>query len=116
MIYEVIALVATIILGVLGIELMFWVRSARKLTEEARHTMQSVNAHLPYLLTDVQAVTNLVRLTTEQVGGTVNEAAVSLEELRKNPLRYVTVLLVAAKKVIELWNEIRGRKKEAPDR
>ncbi|GAB6155592.1 hypothetical protein JCM17380_43430 [Desulfosporosinus burensis] len=115
MIYEVCALVATIILGVIGIEVMLWVRSARKLTDEAKQTVKDINTHLPYLLADVQAVTSLVRQTSEQVGGTVNEVAVSLEELRKNPLRFVTVLLLAAKQVIELWNDIRSRKKEAPD-
>jgi uncharacterized protein YoxC len=116
MIYEVCALVATIILGVFGIELMLWVRSARKLTDEAKQTIQDINTHLPHLLSDVQAVTTLVRQTTEQVGGTVNEAAVSLEELRKNPLRFVTGFLLTAKQVIELWNDIRCRKKEAQDR
>lgn len=116
MIYEVCILVATIILGVLGIELMLWVRSARKLTDEAKKTMQHVNSHIPHLLADVQAVTTVVRRTTEQVGGTVNEAAVSIEELRKNPLRFLTVFLMMAKQVTELWEDIRGRKKEAPDR
>ena len=116
MIYEVCILVGTIILGLLGIELMLWVHSARKLTEEAKRTMQNVNAHLPHMLSDVQALTTLVRLTTEQVGGTVNEAAVGLEELRKNPFRFVTVFLLAAKQVVELWDDIRNRKKEAPDR
>ena len=116
MIYEVCALVGTIVLGVLGIELVLWVRSIRKLTDEAKHTIQSVNTHLPSMLDDVQALTSLVRQTTEHVGGTVNEVAVSLEELRKNPLHFVTVFLLAAKQVLELWNEIRGRKKEAPDR
>ena len=116
MIYEVCALVGTIILGVLGVELMFWIRSARKLTDEAKQTIQAINTHLPSMLDDVQAMTTLVRQTTEQVGGTVNEVAVSLEDLRKNPLRFVTVFLLAAKQVIELWNDIRGRKKEAPDR
>ena len=116
MVYEVCALVATIILGMLGIELMLWVRSARKLTDEAKHTMLNINTHLPQLLTDVQAVTSLVRQTTEQLGGTVNEAAVSLEALRKNPLRFVSIFLLATQQVVELWNDIRGRKKEAPDR
>jgi uncharacterized protein YoxC len=115
MIYEVCALVATIILGVLGIELMFWIRSARKLTEEVKQTIQDINTHLPSIFDDVQVMTTLVRQTTEQVGGTVNEAAVSLEELSKNPLRFVTVFLLAVKQVIELWNDIRDRKKEAPD-
>lgn len=113
MVYEVCALVATIILGVVGIELMLWVRSVRKLTDEAKQTIQNINTHLPSMLSDVQAMTTLVRQTTEQVGGTVNEVAVSLEDLRRNPLRFVTVFLVAAKQVIELWNEIRGREKEA---
>ena len=116
MIYEVCVLVATIILGVLGIELMLWVRSTRKLTDEAKQTIQNINTHLPSMLDDVQALTTLVRHTTEQVGGTVNEVAVSIEDLKKNPLRFVTVFLVAAKQVIELWNEIRSREKEAPNR
>lgn len=116
MIYEVCVLVATIILGVLGIELMLWVRSIRKLTDEAKQSIQTINTHLPSMLDDAQALTSLVRQTTEQVGGTVNEVAVSLDELRKNPLHFVTVILLAVKQVLELWNEIRGRKKEAPDR
>ena len=115
MIYEVCVLVVTIILGVLGIELMLWMHSVRKLTDEAKQTIQNINTQLPSMLDDVQALTTLVRHTTEQVGGTVNEVAVSLEDLKKNPLRFVTVFLVAAKQVIELWNEIRGRGKEAPN-
>lgn len=116
MVYEVCALVATIILGVFGIELMLWVRSARKLTDEATQTIKDINTRLPHLIEDVQAVTTLVRVTSEQVGGTVNEVAVSLEELRKNPLRLVTSLMEGAKQVMELWQDIRGRKKEAPNR
>ncbi|SPF37430.1 conserved hypothetical protein [Candidatus Desulfosporosinus infrequens] len=116
MIYEVCVLVATIILGMLGLELMLWVRSVRKLTDEAKQTIQDINIHLPHLLEDVQAVTTIVRQTTEQVGGTVNQAACSLEELQRNPLRFITVFLEAAKQVIELWNNIRSRNKETPDR
>ena len=116
MIYEVCVLVATIILGVLGLELMLWIRSIRKLTDEAKQTMQNINKHLPSMLDDVQVMTTLVRHTTEQVGGTINEAAVSLEELRKNPLRFVTVFLLAAKQVIELWSDIRDRTKEATEK
>jgi len=109
MIYEVCALVAIIILGVVGIEVMLWVRSARKLTDEARKTVQDINTRLPYMLADVQAVTSLVRQTSEQVGGTVNEVAVSLEEMRKNPLRFIAAFLQSVKQLIELWHEIRGR-------
>lgn len=116
MIYEVCVLVATIVLGVLGLELILWVRSIRKLTDEAKQTIQAVNTHLPSMIDDVQVLTSIVRQTTEQVGGTVNEVAVGLEDLRQHPLRFVTVFLVAAKQVIELWNEIRGREKEASDR
>jgi len=116
MIYEVCALVATIILGVIGIEVMFWVRSLRKLTDKAKQTVQEINTHLPHLLTDVQAVTGVVRQTSEQVGGTVNEVAVSLEEMRKNPLRFIAALLESVSQLIELWHNIRGREKDAPDR
>lgn len=116
MVYQVCALVVTIILGVLCIELTLWVRSARKLTNEAKRAIQDVNTHLPQLLEDVQAVTTLVRQTSEQVGGTVNQAACSLEKLQRNPLQLVKVFLDAIKQVMELWQEIRGRKKEAPYR
>ncbi|MDR3541221.1 MAG: hypothetical protein P4L69_09705 [Desulfosporosinus sp.] len=111
MIYEVCVLVATIILGVLGLELVLWVRSVRKLTNEAKQSIQNLNAHLPHLLEDVQAVTAVVRETTEQVGGTVNQAASGLEELQRNPLRFIAVFLESAKQVIELWHDIRSRKK-----
>lgn len=115
MVYEVCAIVATIILGVIGVELMLWVRSARKLTDEAKQTVQNINTHLPYLLSDVQAVTSLVRQTTEQVGGTVNEVAVSLDEIRKNPLRFITTFIESVKHLMALWQDIRGRKREASD-
>jgi|GEM_PF-707458 len=115
MVFEVCALVATIILGVIGVELMLCIRSARKLTDEAKQTVQDINAHLPYLLADAQAVTSLVRQTSEQVGGTVNEVAVSLEEMRKNPLRYITIFLESVKQLMALWQDIRGRKKETSD-
>ncbi|OLN32129.1 hypothetical protein [Desulfosporosinus metallidurans] len=107
MVYEVCALVATIILGVLGLELTFWIRSIRKLTDEAKQTIQDLNTHLPYMLEDVQAVTNLVRQTSDQVGGTVSQVAVSLEEMRKNPIRLVAVFMEAVKQVRELWREVR---------
>ncbi len=107
MVYEVCALVAIIILGVLGLELALWIRSARKLTDEVKQTVQELNTHLPDMLEDVQAVTHLVRQTSEQVGGTMSQVAVSLEEMRKNPLRLVTVFMEAVKKVRHLWREVR---------
>lgn len=107
MVYEVCALVATIIFGVLGIELAIWIRSARKLTDEAKQTLLALNTQLPYMLEDVQAVTKLVRQTSEQLGGTVSEVAVSLEEMRKNPLRIVTMFMAVIKQVKELWREVR---------
>lgn len=106
MVYEVCALVATIILGVLGLELTFWIRSVRKLTDEAKQTIQDLNKHLPGMLEDVQAVTNLVRQTSDQVGGTVSQVAVSLEEMRKNPLLLVTMFMGVVKRVKELWKII----------
>lgn len=107
MVYEVCVLAATIILGVLGIELAFWLRSLRKLTDEVQKTVQDLNTHLPQMLDDVQAVTNLVRQTGEQIGGTMTEVAVSLEELRKNPLRLVSLFRKIVKKVKEQWRELR---------
>lgn len=116
MIYEVCALVATIILGVIGIELGLWIHSARKLTNELKQTVQDLNTHLPHLLDDVQAVTTVVRLTSEQVSSTVNQAASSLGELQRNPLRFIKVFIEAVSQVIGLWHDIRNSKKEAPDR
>lgn len=115
MIYEVCALVATIILGVIGVEIMLWVRSLRKLTDEAKQTVQNINAHLPYLLADVQSVTSVVKQTTEQVGGTINEVAVGLENMRKNPLQFIMVFVESVKQLKALWQEIRGRDKESSE-
>lgn len=115
-IYEVCTLVATIILGVIGIEVMLWIRAARKLTNEAKQMVEDINNYLPHLLEDVQAVTSLVRQTSEQVGGTLNEVAVSLEEMRKNPLRLIAGFTKSIKQLMELWHNIRGREKEAQDR
>lgn len=116
LIYEVCALVGTIILGVLGIELVLWVRSVRKLTDEANQTMQELNSHLPHLLEDVQAVSTLVRYTSEQVGSTVNQAAVSFEELKRNPLGLIAGFTKAARQMMELWQDIREPRKEASNR
>jgi len=116
MIYEVCALVATIVFGVIGIEVMLWVHSARKLTNEAKQTMQDINTHLPSMLADIRAVTGVVRQTSEQLGGTVNEVAVSLEEMRKNPLRFIGVFLQSVKQLIELLHNIRRREQETSDR
>lgn len=109
MVYEVCALVITIILGVIGLELMLWLRSARKFVNEAEQTVRTVNARLPEVVDDMQAMSSLVRKTTEQVGGTVNEVAVGFDELRKNPLSFVTKILLDGKQLLELWKEIRGR-------
>lgn len=109
MVYQVCALVGTIILGVLGIELAIWLHSVRKLTDEAKQTIHDLNTHLPNMLNDVQAVTSLVRQTSEQVGDTLSEVAVSIDNLRKNPLRFVTVIIAGIKQVKELWQEIRQR-------
>ena len=116
MIYEVCALVTTIVLGVLGIELMLWIRSVRKLTNEVKQTIQDVNAHLPHLLEDVQAVAALARQTGEQVGGTVNQVASSLGDLQRNPLRFIKVFFEAVTQVLGLWQDIRNQKKEASSR
>lgn len=115
MIFEVCIIVGTIILGVIGLEVMLWVRSVRKLTDEAKQTVQDINAHLPNVLVDIQSVTGLVRQTSEQVGGTMNEVAVSLEEMRRNPLRWLKVSLEGVKQLMELWQDIRGREKEGAD-
>ena len=112
MIIEVCIVVITIILGVIGLELVLWLRSVRKLVNEAEQTAKTLNAHLPEVAEDIHAVSSLVRQTTEQVGGTVNEVAVGLENLRKNPLQMVSNILAALHQLGELWHEIRSRHQE----
>ncbi|WP_088188290.1 DUF948 domain-containing protein [Desulfosporosinus sp. FKA] len=110
MVYQVCALVATIILGMLGIELIMWIRSLRKLTDEAKDTLEDLNTYLPSLLQDVNVMTNLVRQTTEQVNGTVSEVSAGLERLRKDPLYLLTSFLETIKQLKELWQEFRAKK------
>ena len=116
MVFEVCVLVATIILGMLGIELIVWIRSVRKLTDEVKQTVRELNTYMPAVLEDVKVMTNLVRHTTEQVSGTVSEAAVGFEKLKKDPLHLVAGFLETVKQLMALWQEFRGRKKEAPNR
>jgi prophage DNA circulation protein len=113
MVYEVCVLVATIILGMLGIELILWIHTARKLTAEVNKMIQQVNVSMPSMLEDVKVITGLVKHTTEQVTGTVNEVAGGFERLRKNPLQLMTDFLEIAKKFMVLWQEFWGRKKRA---
>lgn len=113
MVYEVCALVAAIVLGVLGIELALMIRSTRKLINEATKTVVELNHQLPNMLDDVQKITNVVRKTSEQVGGTVNEVAVGIDEIWKNPLIWLRTILDSIKNLVDLWNDLRGRKKEA---
>lgn len=110
MVYEVCALVATITLGVLGIEITMTVRSARQLTNEAKQTLHDVNAHLPQLLMDAQNVTHTLRETSDHVSGSFNQAAVTLEMLKGNSLRSATEWLTFVKEGIALWEDIRNRK------
>ncbi|WP_407306694.1 hypothetical protein [Desulfosporosinus sp. SB140] len=112
MVYEVCALVATIILGMLGLELIIWIRSVRKLTDEVKQTVQNFNTYIPSMLEDAKVMTNLVRHTSEQVSGTVSEVAVGFERLRKDPLYLLTGFLETFKQLRELWQEFRGRKSE----
>jgi uncharacterized protein YoxC len=114
MVYEVCSLVATIILGMLGIELIVWIHSIRKLTEELRHTVQDLNTYMPSMLDDVKAMTGIVRNTTEQVNETVTEVAVGIEKFRKNPLLLATSLMDSIKQIMSFWQDLRGRKKEVP--
>lgn len=114
MVYEVCALVATIILGMLGLELIMWMRSIRKLTDEVKQTVQSFNTYMPLMLEDVNVMTNVVKHTTEQVGETVTDVAVTIEKFRKDPLYMVTSVLESLKQILSLWQEFRGKNKEAP--
>lgn len=88
-IYEVCAIVITILLGVLGVELALMLHSVRKLAEEARQTLGDVNVQLPALLDNARAVSRQVRDTGERVSGT---------------------LLEVVKDGLGLWLDIRKRK------
>lgn len=115
MVYEVCALVITIIVGVLGLEILLWVHSVRKVTGEAKQTLETINARLPGVLDDAQAVSAQVRDTAEQVGGTVSEMAVGLEDLKRNPLHYAATALLSVRQLVELWQDIRSRSKETKE-
>ena len=115
MIFEVCAIVTIIILGVVGLELTLWLRSVRKLVDETNQTVRTLNAHLPAVADDVQAMSTLLRKTTEQVGGTVNAAAAGLGGFWKNPMGVVAKILMTAQQLTDLWYEIRHRDITDPD-
>ncbi|MGC7869895.1 hypothetical protein ACPUYX_00010 [Desulfosporosinus sp. SYSU MS00001] len=111
MVYQVCALVATIILGMLGIELILWIRSMRKLTDEVQQTIHHVNTHAPSVFSDVKVITNLIRSTLEDVYGSVGEVAASLYKLKKDPLFFLTAIIEKLKLILSLWQDFRGNKK-----
>ena len=104
MVLEVCALIVTIVVGVVGLELALWLRSVRQLTKQATETMKEINAHLPEVLEDAHRISKLLRRSCDQ-----------LAKLKNNPLTLLPVALDAIRNFLGFWQEIR-KEKEVPDR
>ncbi|CAA7600056.1 Hypothetical protein DEACI_0705 [Acididesulfobacillus acetoxydans] len=114
-VYEVCAIVMTVFLGVLAFEAALAVYSLRKLTEEARHTLQNANVQLPALLENVLAVARKVRVTSELVEDGVSRAAAGMAKVKGEPLLFLVNSLAAVKEGLSLWEKIRARQSQ-PDK
>lgn len=108
MIYEVCALVLTIILGMLGLYFIFFLHSTRSLVEETRQTVKSLNEELPTILHDLKYSAEKLRSTTETVEGGIHEVATSIEVLTSSPLRVANAALELVKRSLEIWYKLRG--------
>ncbi|KLU61483.1 hypothetical protein CEB3_c21630 [Peptococcaceae bacterium CEB3] len=111
-VYQVCAIVITIFLGVLGFELALALYSLRRLTEEAKRTLEGVNHQLPELLDNVQAVSRQVRKTGDLVGCGLGQAAAGIEEVKGEPLRFLASLLALVKEGWSLWQNIRSHPRD----
>ncbi len=93
MIFEVCAIVLTIVFGMLGIYLLVVLRSVQKLTEEARISVTTLNQDLPQILADVKESVNGLKVTTEAVQDKVEHVTLSVNRITSSPV-------VAAAKIV----------------
>ncbi len=103
MVYEVCALVLTIVFSMVGVYIVIVLHAAKGLVTEAKQTLKTVNENLPVVLSEMQGaflgfgtLTNTLLGGLEQVSGKVF-----------GPLRTATSLIDVAKLGLKIWRIIR---------
>lgn len=109
MVFEVCALVLTIIFGMLGIYLLIVVRSAQRLVDEARQSVVLLNKQLPDILADVQSSVQGIKTTTEALNNGVQQVAAGVELVARSPVTVATGAINTLRRGIEIWQRIRHK-------
>ena len=109
MVFEVCALVLTIIFGMLGIYLLIVVRSTQRLVDEARQSVVLLNKQLPDILADVQSSVQGIKTTTEALNNGVQQVAAGVELVARSPVTVATGAINTLRKGIEIWQRIRHK-------
>lgn len=79
MVYQVCALVLTIIFGMVGVYFLFLLHSTRLLVEESRKTVETLNEKGPLILDELQSTVAGLHNTTDIIQSGANTLATSLE-------------------------------------
>ncbi|MHB8125471.1 MAG: hypothetical protein ACYDEJ_07485 [Desulfitobacteriaceae bacterium] len=103
MVYEVCALVLTIVFSMVGVYIVIVLHATKGLVTEARQVLKTVKENLPKVLSEIQCtvlglgtLTETVRISIEQVGGKIF-----------GPLRNVAGFIDVVKLGFKIWRIIR---------
>ena len=111
MVYEVCALVLTIIFGMVGLYLLLTLHSTRQLEDEARQTLHILNQKVPAILDHVEKSTQGLQSTGEIIQTGVRQVAAGLQDV-KSPLVLLTQLIGIIREALAVWNHILAAHKQ----
>lgn len=109
MVFEVCALVLTVILSLLGIYLFVVLRSVRKLSEEARQSFVSLNEELPVILADLKDSVYGLKTTTQTVQDKVENVTSNVKRITSGPIITAAEVVGTLRNGIAVWRQLRRK-------
>ncbi len=111
MVYEVCAIVLTIIFGMLGLYLVLNLMQLRLILMEGRKTVEVLNRHWPSILDNIQVSTHGVKESAELFSLGFQQTAATLEKIAGSPVQSLTKAFIYARVGLKIWHDIRNKKK-----
>ena len=102
MVYEVCALVLTIILGMVGVQLVLVLHSTRQLMNEARNSLRTLNRHMSGILDSVEKSAQGIQAAAEVIEAGASQVAAGLQGI-KSPLVLFTYLIGLIREGLAIW-------------
>lgn len=111
MVYQVCALVLTLIIGMAGLYFLMILHSTRLLADEARKTLEIINGKIPGILSEIENSAQELRITSGLVQTGIKEVSASIDNLR-SPVKLASQLILVIREILTVWNRFKGRKEE----